>query len=87
MPTTRARHVITETDAVERAIDDAAKRWPADAGRRGRLLVHLIKEGHRALLQERNQGVDERRRALREMSGIQTYPPDYLKRLREEWPE
>lgn len=89
MPTTRARHVITETDAVERAIDAAAKRWPADAGRRGLLLVRLVEEGHRALLEERERRLDERRRAIRETSGILTgvYPADYLRKLRDEWPE
>jgi hypothetical protein len=89
MPTSRPRHLITETDEVERAIDDAAERWPADAGRRARLLVHLIEEGHRAVLQERDQRLEERRRAIRETSGILTgvYPSDYLKKLREEWPE
>lgn len=79
--------MITETDAVERALDDAAKRWPADANRRGLLLVRLVEVGHRALLEQRKRGLDERRRTLREMSGIFTYPADYLEKLREEWPE
>src|ERR1019366_8168817 len=41
VPTTRPRHVITETDEIARAIDDAAKRWPEDRNSRARLLLHL----------------------------------------------
>lgn len=31
VPTTRRRHVITETDQMAQALDDAAARWPADS--------------------------------------------------------
>ena len=89
MPTARARHLITETDAVQRAIDDAARRWPEDAGRRSRLLARLVEEGHRALRDDQQQQFAERRRAIQAASGILTgvYPAGYLKKLREDWPE
>lgn len=88
MPTTRPRHLITETDQVARALDDAARRWPEDRDSRARLLLHLVEEGHHALLHE----VDEHRRArlaaIRRTSGALTglYGADYLERLREDWP-
>jgi hypothetical protein len=88
MPTTRPRHLVTETDQVAKALDDAARRWPEDRGRRGKLLLHLVEEGHRALLDE----ADDRRRvrlaAIRRTSGSLSgvYDGDYLERLREDWP-
>ncbi|WP_426564295.1 hypothetical protein ACPPVT_00140 [Angustibacter sp. McL0619] len=89
MPTTRPRHIITETDEVARALAAAARRWPQDSGSRGKLLVHLVEEGFHAL-EERDAG---RRRAhaqaIRGTSGTATglYGPDYLQELREDWPE
>src|SRR2546430_2026058 len=49
MPTARPRHMITETDEISEALDDAARRWPGDRHERKRLLVRLIEEGHQAL--------------------------------------
>jgi len=86
VPTTRARHSVTETDEVARALDDAARRWPGE--RRGQLLLRLIEEGHRAL---RGRDEAERRRrldAIRATDGALTgtYPEGYLAGLRDEWP-
>jgi len=86
MPTTRPRHLVTETDDLANALDAAASRWPGVS--RPQLLVRLALEGHRAA----QQAHDERRRrrlaAVREHSGILTgaYGPGYLDQLREEWP-
>ncbi|MBA2575880.1 MAG: hypothetical protein H0V05_04435 [Euzebyaceae bacterium] len=86
MPTTRPRHLVTETDDLANALDAAASRWPGVS--RPQLLVRLALEGHRAA----QQAHDERRRrrlaAVREHSGILTgaYGPGYLEQLREEWP-
>jgi hypothetical protein len=86
MPTTRPRHLVTETDDLANALDAAASRWPGVS--RPQLLVRLALEGHRAA----QQAHDERRRrrlaAVRENSGILTgaYGPGYLEQLREEWP-
>ncbi|MGC8472969.1 MAG: TMEM175 family protein [Candidatus Dormibacteria bacterium] len=88
MPTTRPRHVITESDAVTRALDDAARRWPSDNGSRTKLLVHLVEEGHRALIAERERSVEARRRTVEATSGALTglYGRGYLDALREDWP-
>jgi hypothetical protein len=86
MPTSRARHFVTETDDLAAALDAAATRWPDLS--RAQLLVRLALEGQRAA----ERAGDERRRrrlaALRDHSGALTgaYPDDYLERLREEWP-
>ena len=81
--------MITETDPIARALDAAAARWPADRGARHRLLLHLIEEGHRALLAEQDSSVEARRIAVASTSGILTgvYGENYLADLRSEWPE
>jgi hypothetical protein len=88
MPTIRPRHVITETEELVRALDDAAERWPADSGNRAKLLRHLLEEGHRAVVQEHEHLVRERREAVARTSGALTgyYGERYLSELREDWP-
>jgi len=88
MPTTRPRHVITESDQVAEALDAAAQRWPEDAGNRGRLLLRLVEEGRQVVLAQETREVRRRRRAVASTAGALTgaYPPGYLDELREEWP-
>jgi hypothetical protein len=89
VPTTRPRHLITETDEVAEAIDDAARRWPEFSGSRAKLLVRLVKEGHRALTEDKNGSRAARLAAIQRTSGVLTgtYDADYLERLRADWPE
>ena len=89
MPTTRPRHLITETDQVAEALDDAARRWPEDSGSRAKLLVRLVEEGHRALAETADASRAARLAAIQQTSGVLTgtYQADYLEQLREDWPE
>lgn len=89
MPTSRPRHIITETEEVTRALDDAAKRWPADAHSRSKLILRLLKEGHRAVVDVHGQRAASRREAIRHTAGALTgvYPPSYLEELRKDWPK
>ena len=70
------------------AIDDAAKRWPADSGNRARLLLRLVEEGHRAVIRQQEQLARRRRAILARTSGALTgaYGDGYLRELREDWP-
>ncbi len=88
MPTSRRRHLITETEQVALALDDAAKRWPAERDNRAKLLLHLLEEGHRAVVAQRESAVRERREAVARTSGALTglYGEGYLSKLREDWP-
>jgi hypothetical protein len=81
--------VITETDQVARAIDDAARRWPEEGGNRPRLLLRLLEEGHRAVRGERQRQVTAHRDAVAGTSGALTgmYGAGYLDDLRAQWPE
>lgn len=87
MPTTRPRHVVTETERVARALDDAARRWPEERSRT-KLLLRLLDEGHRAVAGQREQRAADRREAVARTSGALTgvYGRDYLAELREDWP-
>lgn len=87
MPTTRRRHLITETEEVIRALDDAAKRWPEDSDSRSKLLLRLVQEGHRALVEQEEVQSSARRDAVEHTAGALTgvYGQDYLRQLREDW--
>jgi hypothetical protein len=89
MPTTRHRYTITETDEVARALAEAARRWPEEDRKPGRLLLHLVEEGRRSLLKQREDVVAADREVIEQTSGVLTgvYPPGYLAELRADWPE
>ena len=87
MPTDRPRLTITETDDVAEAIDLAAQRWPETPSRR-ELLLRLVEQGRSVIEREREEHTVHRREAVRRTSGALTgaYEPDYLERLRDDWP-
>jgi hypothetical protein len=87
MPPRRPRHVVTETEQIARALDDAARHWPADRGNRTKLLARLVEEGHRAVLRQREHDAAARRAAIDRAGGVLTgaYGGDYLAQLREDW--
>jgi hypothetical protein len=87
MPTTRPRLTITETDELADTLDAAAARWPEIRSRR-ELLLRLVEQGRQVLDRERTEATARRRDAVRRTSGALTgsYEPDYLERLRDDWP-
>ncbi|MEP6816167.1 MAG: hypothetical protein ABI873_11510 [Marmoricola sp.] len=86
MPTTRPRHLVTETDDLAAALDEAAKRWPELS--RPQLVVRLALEGHRAAQQSHEERHRRRVAVLKQHSAVLTgaYGPDYLTALRGDWP-
>ena len=89
MPTTRPRHLITETDQVTRALAAAAQRWPDDAHSRTKLLVRLVEEGRQAVEGQREHAAKGHRDTVTRTAGALTgvYGPNYLTELREDWPD
>lgn len=81
--------MITETDDVARALDEAARQWPEDRDARARLILRLVGLGHETLQERKADAARRRREAGRRTKGMLTgvYGPDYLSRLREDWPE
>lgn len=79
--------MITETDQVARALDEAAWRWPEDRGNRARLLLRLVEEGYHVVAGHREQLASDRRGAVARTSGTLSgvYGEGYLSKLREEW--
>lgn len=87
MPTTRPRYQITETPAVARAIDNAAKRWPHEP--RSKLLLRLVDAGGAALEQVDDLARSKRQQAIEASSGkyADAFGNDYLAELRRDWPQ
>ena len=87
VPTTRPRVVVTETDELAGALDDAARRWPGES--RSALLVRLALAGHRAAQGEHADSVRRRMLAIERWDGAFSdgYDPNLLADLREGWPE
>lgn len=87
MPTTRPRYQVTETPAVARAIDTAAKRWPHEP--RSKLLLRLVAAGGAALEQVDDLARSKRQQAIEARSGkyADAFSSDYLAELRRDWPQ
>jgi antitoxin (DNA-binding transcriptional repressor) of toxin-antitoxin stability system len=80
--------MLTETDEIADALRDAARRWPEDRERPAKLLLDLVREGHRAIITDADRAIAERLAAIDRTAGALTgvYPPGYLERLRDDWP-
>jgi hypothetical protein len=80
--------MVTETDEVARALDDAARQWPHDRERPTKLLLDLVREGHRAITADAARTTAARRAAIESTGGALTgsYPAGYLEDLRGDWP-
>ncbi len=87
MPTARPRYQITETPAVARAIDKAAKRWPLEP--RSKLLLRLVDAGGAALEEVDELATSKRQQAIEASSGKygDAFGSDYLADLRRDWPQ
>lgn len=81
--------MITETDEIAEAIDDAAVRWPEDAGNCAALLRRLVLEGARSGAEELVRRRQQRLAAIDAISGMfnGVYPPNAARDLVNEWPE
>lgn len=87
MPTTRNRLLVTESDDLARALDDAAAEWPEERSR-ARLLVRLALAGRDHLDARHESALEARLAAIIGNAGSLAgcYGEDYLRDLRADWP-
>ena len=83
MPTTRPRHLLTETDDLAEAIDAAASLFPGES--RANILRRLVQLGADTIAERQGQ----HRQAVRDRAGRYPglFPASYLDGLRQDWPE
>jgi hypothetical protein len=81
MPTTRPRHLLTETDDLAEAIDAAAPLYPGES--RADVLRHLVVLGAEAIAQQKGQ----HRATVHDRAGRHPglYGAGYLEGLRQDW--
>jgi hypothetical protein len=81
--------MITESDALAKAIDDAARLWPEVKDERAELLRRLIDRGIESVEAEFNEQIEARRKAVMEVAGSLSgiWPANWREEMRAGWPE
>ena len=81
--------MITESDALAKAIDDAARLWPEVKDERAELLRRLIDRGIESVEAEFNGQIKARRKAVMEVAGSLSgiWPANWREEMRAGWPE
>ena len=89
MPTAHRRYAITETDDIADALKFARRAWPELAQKPGALLRQLILAGRNTLVHKYAASDQSRLEAVEATAGglAGVFGPDYLRELREDWPE
>ncbi|MEX2441899.1 MAG: hypothetical protein WD400_04565 [Pontimonas sp.] len=89
MPTSRPRHMITESDRLAGALGLAAELWPEASGDRGALVKRILEAGIEAIEVRQERHTNERHAAITELAGTMTgvWPAGWRDELRDEWPE
>jgi hypothetical protein len=84
MPTTRPRHVVTETDELSLALDAAQKEWPGLT--RPKALLRLVETGARMITEK--SSTTEHAQAVTALTNFAgTFDPSHHDELRAEWPK
>ncbi len=89
MPTSHRRYAITETDDISSALEIARRTWPEQADKPAVLLRRLILLGRNTLAHDHAGADQARRHAIETTAGALAgvFGADYLRELREDWPE
>lgn len=88
MPTTKPRHMITETDEISGALSQAAKIWPELAGQRTLLLRKLLEVGIQTIEMDLEKNTAQRIAAVEKLAGSMdgVWPANWREELVEDWP-
>ncbi len=88
MPTTKPRHMITETDEISGALTQAAKIWPELAGQRTLLLRKLLEVGIQTIEMDLEKNTAQRIAAVEKLAGSMdgVWPANWREELVEDWP-
>lgn len=80
--------MITESDALARALDNAALLWPECEDNRAELLRQIIERGIASIQEESEEKLNARRKAVLAAAGSLSglWPEGYLDEMRAEWP-
>ena len=88
MPTTRPRHMITETDQLSVALIEAAKIWPELADQRTLLLRKVLEVGIETIEGQAKRNAKARLAKVQKLAGSMdgVLPANWRKELAEDWP-
>lgn len=88
MPTSRPRHMITESDELGQALDHAARLWPELKDQRSQLLRKVLEVGISELLQEETGRRSQRLKQIKAMAGTMgdVWPANWREELANDWP-
>ncbi|OUV18257.1 MAG: hypothetical protein CBC58_01130 [Cellulomonadaceae bacterium TMED98] len=80
--------MVTESDQLARALDDAAELWPELGGQRGKLLQRVVEAGMQAVHTEHTARQNAREHAVLSAAGSLSgvWPGDWHEQVRSEWP-
>lgn len=81
--------MITESDALARALDNAARIWPDLEDERAELLRRLIERGIEVVDAESDAMIAERQKTVLALAGTMSglWPENWREEFRAEWPE
>jgi hypothetical protein len=89
MPTTKLRHMITETDQISAAVDKGASAWPELRGNRTQILRRLIEAGSAAIENERALLAARRLAAIKSATVLfrDVWPDNWRDEMNDQWPD
>lgn len=88
MPTTRPRHMITESDRIAEALKSAELLWPELRGDSSALLRKILETGMAEVQKSVATRAESRLGAISKAAGSLsgTWPSNWRDELRDEWP-
>lgn len=88
MPTTKPRHMITESDDVAAALELAKARWPELSNDKGKLLKKMLEFSALAIAREMDLKRNSRLSKIEDIAGSMpdVWPENWREEARSEWP-